>query len=425
MPIKVMKYQIIKPVDCDWDVFGKVLRDIQYDTRQLLNKTIQLCWEWQGFSSEYKLRFETYPKPQEILGYSGLDGYCYDRLKSMFPRLYTANLSTSIRKAIQRWKTDYTDVLTGAKSIASYKANVPIDLHSKSILVYKENNKYYAKLSLASGYLKNELGRKTGQFCVLINEGDKGSKDIIDRLIDGTYKISASQIVLKDKKWLLYLSYSFSPVHKELNPDIILGVDMGIVYPVYLAIHNSPVRAKIDGGEIERFRKQVEKRKKEIQMQGKYCGDGRIGHGTKTRIKPVGFAQEKISNFRNTINHKYSRYIIEFALKHNCGTIQMEDLKGISSDKTFLKNWTYYDLQQKIIYKAQESGITVKLINPKYTSQRCSKCGYIDKENRLGQAVFECKQCGLKINADYNAALNIATPNIDKLISEALIKCEI
>lgn len=420
LPTKVMKYQIIKPVDCEWDVLGKVLRDIQYDTRQIMNKTIQLCWEWQGFSSEYKLKFETYPKPREVLGYSGLDGYCYDRLKTVFPRLNTANLTTSIRKAVQRWKTDNKEILTGAKSIANYKANVPIDLHNNSLSVYKDKDSYYAKLSLASTSLKNELERKSGQFCVLINEGDKSSKDIIDRCIDGTYKVSASQVVHRDKKWLLYLSYSFESIHKELNPDNILGIDMGIVYPVYLAIHNSPVRTKIDGGEIDSFRKQVEKRKREMQRQGKYCGEGRIGHGIKTRVKPIEFAQEKISNFRNTINHKYSRYIVDFAQKNNCGTIQMEDLKGISADSTFLKNWTYYDLQQKITYKAEEVGITVKLIDPRYTSQRCNKCGYVDKDNRPEQAVFECKQCGFKVNADYNAALNIATPNIDKLISEAI-----
>jgi len=420
LPTKIMKYQIIKPVDCDWTVLGKVLRDIQYDTRQIMNKTIQLCWEWQGFSSDYKLKFETYPKPREILGYSGLDGYCYDRLKTLFTRLNTANLTTSIRKAVQRWKVDFKEVLAGAKSIASYKANVPIDIHNKNILVYKDNESYYVKLSLASNSLKNQLSRKSGQFCVLINEGDKSSKEIIDRCIDGKYKVSASQIVYKNKKWLLFLSYTFESTSKKLDPNNILGIDMGIVYPVYLAVHNSPIRAKIDGGEIDGFRKQVEKRKKEMQRQGKYCGAGRVGHGIKTRIKPIEFAQEKISNFRNTINHKYSKYIVDFAQKNNCGIIQMEDLKGISTYNTFLKNWTYYDLQQKITYKAEEIGIAVKLVNPRYTSQRCSKCGHIDRENRPEQSIFECKQCSLKVNADYNAALNIATPDIDKIISEKI-----
>ena len=48
------------------------------------------------------------------------------------------------------------------------------------------------------------------------------------------------------------------------------------------------------------------------------------------------------------------------------------------------------------------------LVDPKYTSQQCSKCGYIDKENRNKQADFVCKKCGYTENADVNASYNIA-----------------
>jgi len=420
-----MKYQIIKPIDSDWNTFGKVLRDIQFDTRQIMNKTIQLCWEWHGFSADYKAANEVYPKARDILGYSGIDGYCYDKLKSVFTKHNTGNLTTSINKAVQRWKTDLKEIILGNKSIASFRSNVPIDLHNKSISLTKDGSNYYADLSLASKTYKNELQRKSGQFRVLINEGDKSSKVILDRCINGIYKVSASQIVMKDRKWLLYLAYTFSAVQNNIDSDTILGIDMGIKYPVYMAIYGTPIRTKIDGGEIESFRKQVEKRRFDLQRQGRYCGDGRKGHGIKTRIKPIESEKAKISNFRNTVNHKYSRYIIDFAIKYNCGMIQMEDLSGISTDNRFLKNWTYYDLQQKIKYKAEEVGIQVKMVKPHYTSQRCSKCGYIDKENRPEQEVFECKSCGFRANADYNAALNIATPNIDNLILESVKKCEI
>ena len=59
-------------------------------------------------------------------------------------------------------------------------------------------------------------------------------------------------------------------------------------------------------------------------------------------------------------------------------------------------------------------------INPKFTSQRCSKCGYISKENRKTQAGFKCKNCGFEENADLNAARNIAIPKIDSIIQESL-----
>ena len=106
----------------------------------------------------------------------------------------------------------------------------------------------------------------------------------------------------------------------------------------------------------------------------------------------------------------------------------MEDLTGISENNNFLKTWTYYDLQQKITYKAQEAGIEVVKINPRHTSTRCNHCGFISKENRNveknGQDKFICVNCGhgsrYYVNSDENAARNIAMKNIEKIIEEQL-----
>jgi transposase len=77
-----------------------------------------------------------------------------------------------------------------------------------------------------------------------------------------------------------------------------------------------------------------------------------------------------------------------------------------------LRNWSYYELQQYITYKADKYGIEVRKITPYHTSQKCSCCGYVDSENRpkdeKGQAYFKCLQCGTEMNADFNAARNIS-----------------
>jgi len=51
-------------------------------------------------------------------------------------------------------------------------------------------------------------------------------------------------------------------------------------------------------------------------------------------------------------------------------------------------------------------------VNPKQTSQTCSRCGYVDKKNRVSQSRFVCKSCGFAINADVNAAKNILVRGI-------------
>lgn len=58
-------------------------------------------------------------------------------------------------------------------------------------------------------------------------------------------------------------------------------------------------------------------------------------------------------------------------------------------------------------YKTLLSGGELIFIPPHHTSQRCNECGYTAKENRESQAVFVCKNCKNKDNADNNAALNI------------------
>ena len=62
----------------------------------------------------------------------------------------------------------------------------------------------------------------------------------------------------------------------------------------------------------------------------------------------------------------------------------------------------------KLEYKTRLTGRNrLVLVNPAYTSQTCSRCGYRAKENRESQAVFECKRCHERMNADLNAASNI------------------
>ena len=60
-------------------------------------------------------------------------------------------------------------------------------------------------------------------------------------------------------------------------------------------------------------------------------------------------------------------------------------------------------LERKLAYKASD----LRKVNPAYTSQRCSRCGHVDKSNRPSQAVFACGACGFRANADHNAAINI------------------
>lgn len=435
MITKTIKYQIVKPLDCNWDLLGRVLRDINYETRKILNQTIQLCWEYSNFSSDYKDKHGVYPNNQEVLKYKGIDGYIYNILKDKYKRLNTGNLSQTLKSGYDRWKADQKDIFLGKKSIPCFKKDCPIDLANKSINIYKEDNNYIAKLSLLSRAYKNELGVKSGQIKVVLKANDNSQKAILNRIISGQYKLCASQIINTKNKWFLHISFKFEPEEKKLDHNRILGIDLGVVNVATLQVFDKVTnkydwlkynQCVLEGSELIAFRQRIEKRREGLKKQAKVAGDGRVGHGRHTRMKPLNKISDKIAKFRDTYNHKISRYIVDFALKHNCGIIQMEDLTGFSqkAKEAFLKNWSYCDLQEKIKYKAEENCIEVVLVNPQYTSKRCNKCGHIHEENRIcktNQSKFKCMSCGYESNADINAARNIAIPDIDKII-DAYIK---
>ena len=405
----------------DYKEVNRILWDIQRQTREIKNKTVQYCWEYSNFSSEYYKEHQTYPDRADILNYKRMDGYVNHQLKGKYD-LYTANLSVSILDVCNAFKASAGDFLRGSRSILSYKTDQPIDLHKDAITLYKDGDTFYFKLRILNREATRINNFASSEITFRVVLRDNSSKTILERCLNQTYGISGSKLIFDRKKklWVLNLCYSFdAQAVPGLEKDRILGVDLGVHYPICASVYGDLRRFTIDGGEIEEQRKRIETKKLSMLKQGRNCGEGRIGHGIQTRNKPVYQIEDRIARFRDTTNHKYSRALIDYAVKNNCGVIQMEDLTGVTADADrFLKNWTYYDLQMKIEYKAKEAGIEVRKIQPKFTSQRCSRCGYIDRANRPTQARFCCLKCGFEENADYNASQNISIKGMDKIIEK-------
>jgi IS605 OrfB family transposase len=101
---------------------------------------------------------------------------------------------------------------------------------------------------------------------------------------------------------------------------------------------------------------------------------------------------------------------VDFAVKHGVGTIHLENLSGFgksdASKAYILRNWSYFQFQTMIKYKAKLEGITVKFVRAAYTSRRCCFCGHVEKKSRDSTS-FRCVKCGYALHADLNGAINI------------------
>ena len=192
-----------------------------------------------------------------------------------------------------------------------------------------------------------------------------------------------------------------------------MGVDLGIKIPAYASLNDDIYIRQSFGNvlELAKAKKQFKERRARIYKQ---MSNVKGGKGRKKKMKAADNLSNKERRFTQNYNHQLSRRIVDFAKANNCEYINMEHLEGDSfKDKKVLGVWTYYELQQYIKYKAEMEGIKVRFVNPAYTSQTCSKCGYIDEENRPTQEKFKCKKCGFEMNADRNASINISRKTED------------
>jgi putative transposase len=436
MPTYTVKYEIIKPIDVSWQTFSAVLRQVRYAEWRARNYIMTRLYEWEQRKDEhYKMTGENLTD-ENVFGQS-FQNELWQQIKIRYPEIITNNISVIVDGLCKKWRGDSKKengikhkVFKGEMSLPTFRKDGVISIYNKGVRFkeYTDNGKMIADISLLSreGVKILKKDKKFGDnigtsFRVLINPGDRSKKTILERIRNSQYKQGSSEIVYNKhkSKWMLHITYTFKNQQErvQLSTEKILGVDLGIVNAVYMATNFDEYWSdSISGREITAFRKKVESLRRHFQTNARLS---KGGHGRKKRLASADKIGDREARFRDTCNHKYSKYIIEMAKKMECGVIQMEDLAGVSEHgDTLLKNWPYHDLQTKIKYKFEAEGGEVKFINPMYTSQRCFECGYINKDNRPNQALFKCVNCGHTSNADYNAARNIALPNIEAIIEE-------
>ncbi|MFC9993298.1 RNA-guided endonuclease InsQ/TnpB family protein [Nocardia sp. NPDC127526] len=211
------------------------------------------------------------------------------------------------------------------------------------------------------------------------------------------YRQGESDLVYRDGMWFLYATCDI-PEGEPIDPQGWVGVDLGIVN---IATTSGGYRAA--GRGLNRHRGQ--KRRLRTKLQAK---------GTKSAKRVLKRQRRKETRRATDINHVISKSIVVEAQRTGHG-IGLEDLTGIRErarlrkpQRTTLHSWAFAQLGTFIEYKARQRGVPVVFVDPHDTSRMCSACRYVDKNNRVSQAKFRCRSCGVVAHADVNASHNIA-----------------
>ncbi len=429
---------------CSKELYGsnslfEDIRSLQYDVRRLKNYSMRICFDYDQAQYDYYKYMErckaeigivSYPQatPQDFSKYNSFDGFLYDAVAKDYPLLNKQIVASITRKVWSEYKNDKKQIISGERSLRTYGKDQPIPIKASCCkLEYVDDFDYVFTTSLFSIDKRKELGMTNGIRFILRDQTDS-ERAILNRLLSGEYKLTETQLAYDRRKnhrtnkplgWYFCIGYSFEK--DTSNPDLdtnkILGVDLGITNVLYLGwSKDDHFKKYIPGSEIKKFQAVEEKRHRDmLRCRVSRC-DGSKGHGRSCAVRPTERQGNYIHNFKENKNWHYAHFVVDTALEGGFGVIQMEDLSGIPKSEKFDRTWTFYSLQQKIEQLAKENGIIVRKVNPKNTSQMCSRCGWISPDNRKSQSVFSCVHCGYKKNADHNAAMNISKDGIESLI---------
>lgn len=182
------------------------------------------------------------------------------------------------------------------------------------------------------------------------------------------------------------------------------GIDVGLTSFATLS----------DGTKVEnpRFFRKEEKALAKAQRKLSAFEKGTPEYRKKKKV--VTRIHERIANKRMDFAHKLSREWV-----NSFGIIAFEGLniKQMQHNHCLAKSISdaaWGQLISYTSYKAEEAGRKCILVNPKNTSKMCSRCGTL-VEKSLGDRVHVCPQCGLKMDRDQNAAINILRMGLHSL----------
>lgn len=183
------------------------------------------------------------------------------------------------------------------------------------------------------------------------------------------------------------------------DAEYIIGVDIGYRTIYAMAVYRRETGEIVDvevcpGDAFQAKRARIHARQNRMQYAG--------------TLSEAPVLQDTHRNYTDDRLHKAACEVIDLAAEYQPCIIQLEGLTDYREvEDEPVHNWPFNELQDKIKAKAHRERIGTEVDDAYDTSTTCRKCGYRDVDNRE-EKQFECGRCGYQVNADVNAAMNIA-----------------
>lgn len=236
--------------------------------------------------------------------------------------------------------------------------------------------------------------------------------DAMEKYFDPSkYRFGTAKLVAKHGKYFLHIPVTCDIEERKIS-DIcnVVGIDRGINFIV--ATYDSSHRSGfVSGKTVKHKRAHYMELRRQLQQV----------HTPSSRRRILAIGQRE-NRWMQDVNHCVSKALVENNPKHTL--FVLEDLTDIrratervkTRDRYVSVSWSFYDLEQKLTYKAIRKGSSVLKVDPRHTSQCCPVCGHIEKANRDKKLHrFCCKNCGYQSNDDRIGAMNLYRMGINYL----------
>lgn len=223
-------------------------------------------------------------------------------------------------------------------------------------------------------------------------------------------KFGTARLLNRNGKWLLLIPSTVELPEPD-QPQQVVGVDMGVRF-LATSYDSDGSTVFYDGKEVKSKREHYKRLRASLQKRGT--------RSARRRLRNIG---KRENRWMRDVNHQVSKALVSRQSKPTL--FALENLEGVRhatekvrvQDRYVQVSWAFHQLRQMIEYKAKKAGHSVIVVDPRYTSQTCPKCGTVRKANRDKRLhEYHCSNCGYRSNDDRVAAMNIQRLGYQSLV---------
>ena len=224
-------------------------------------------------------------------------------------------------------------------------------------------------------------------------------------------------------RYFLSLIIEVDDIVKTKNKNIKgLGIDLGIKDTAICS--DGRVFKNINKTiKIKKLKKKLKREQRKMSRSIEYSKSKKIKLRELKNFNKKKLKVQKIFYRLNCIRDDYNNKMVNEITRAKLKYITIEDLKVSNMIKNrhlskAIQEQNFYSIRTKLINKCKERNIELRLVDTFYPSSKiCSCCGNIKKDLKLNDRNYKCYNCGIEIDRDYNASINLEKANIYKIIA--------